>query len=268
MGGDQGYKNICVMEWRFKSANDLTRFDKCGVLYALGTSFGKLPYANPVDIGAVEVRFSHDAGNFHSKTAGFQINEMKQSAAIVVTHEHPGGGDAQWSRGAPDAWIVIDLKGRLLKLTHYCYRGDCSGSNSFPRTWEMQGSCDGTNWTTLRRHEDDSSVSRTQVGSWPIEGSPGAFSQFRVLNRGTPLRLCCSGIELYGAVAEAPRQAGAAEEVVDRPLSARSVESLGKSLSARRLHRAKSRMVDSDSDTAPGAKKAPPDPTPPAILGS
>ena len=105
-----------------------------------------------------------------------------------------------WGRGRQGA--LTAPPGRLLAPTHYCLRGDL-GSAEQLRTWELQGSVDGRHWMTLSAHVDDSSVTRTMCGSWPlpIEAQRGAYAQFRILNQGPPHRLCCSGFELYGSVA-------------------------------------------------------------------
>ena len=206
------------MEWKFKSAASVAQFDGCGVLYGLGTSFGTKEYVNPVTSGAVEVRFSEDGGNLYTDSQGRQ-GPHKQAAEIVAAHTHVGDGATQWSRGASEAWFIVDLKGMLLVPSHYCYRGDFSGAQSQPRTWELQGSKDGLNWVTLRRHVKDQSVTRGSCGSWHVEGKKGAFSQFRVLNKGSPNRLCCSGFELYGtAVEEAPQAAARPVQDIARPI--------------------------------------------------
>eukprot|EP00662_Eupelagonemidae_sp_cell21_P053158 gene53158-1445_t len=37
----------------------------------------------------------------------------------------------------------------------------------FPRSWEFQGSLDGKEWITIRRHENDTQLSKdTPVGTW------------------------------------------------------------------------------------------------------
>ena len=136
-------------------------FDKRGMLYALGTAFGTEEYANPVARGLVEVQFSKDSSNCHSKAMGYQVSGVQQqSAEAVVTHGGSTEQLTQFSRGAEGAWLVISLKGQLMVPSHYCYRGDSSGGESHPRTWELQGSADGVTWQMLRRHVNDSSVTR------------------------------------------------------------------------------------------------------------
>ena len=237
------------MEWKFKSAASVTQFDGLGVLHALGTDFGQREYENPVTSGAVEVRFSQDGGNLYSDSQGRQGIAHKRAAEVVVAHTHEGDGVTQWSRGASDAWFIIDLKELLLVPTHYCYRGDFSGAQSQPRTWELQGSTDGLNWVTLRRHVKDQSVTRGTCGSWHVDGEKkGAYSMFRILNQGSPNRLCCSGFELYGkAVKEAPQATAASSPAASAPAASApaACESIASRLSALRLDRSRARAAAS-----------------------
>jgi len=52
-------------------------FDKKGVLYALGTDFGKTDYTNPADSGKVRFDWSHDAANFYSTAGGHKEGDAK-----------------------------------------------------------------------------------------------------------------------------------------------------------------------------------------------
>ena len=97
--------------------------------------------------------------------------------------------------------------------THYAYRNDYGGGGNHPRSFELQGSTDGKSWTTLSQHSgEDWDVHCAK--HWPIEAGRGAaYSRFRILNKGSPNHLCCSGIELYGKVLEP-----AAAEAVAMPV--------------------------------------------------
>lgn len=174
-----------------------TCFDQRGVLYALGTNFGTQAYVNPKLSNVVDVQFSGDGANYYSRSTGHKHGEFHQSSQIIVSNQHPGDNATQWSRGAVGAWFQVDLKSFKLQVTHYCYRGDYGGGGNHPRTWDLQGSNDGANWTTLKSHHGDGSVTNTCCGSWPVV-SADFFSKFRILNKGNPNHLCCSGIEFYG----------------------------------------------------------------------
>lgn len=106
-----------------------------------------------------------------------------------------------WSKGAPGAWFEIDLKSFALVPTHFAYRNDYGGGGNHPRTFALQGSADGRKWTTLSRHNGES-WSGKGAKHWAVNGCENAYSRFRILNRGSPNHLCCSGIEFYGRIVQ------------------------------------------------------------------
>jgi len=194
--GGQNQRWIPGRNLNFQSVSR-ENFDKNGVLYNLATQFGDRAYTNPKESGVIDIRFSPDGANYYSKSTGHLTGNYEKSAKIIAENKHPGDNATQWSKGAPNAWFVIDLKNAKVKLTKYVYRGDYGGGNNHPKTWELQGSNDGTNWVTLKTHNNDSSVSMTNCGGWDVQATE-AFSQFKIQNKGAPNHLCCSGIEFYG----------------------------------------------------------------------
>ena len=116
--------------------------------------------------------------------------------------------------------MAVDLgERRSLVLDHYCLRSD--GNEKYkPRTWELQGSNDGQSWQTLRRHEEDDSLSdeSMSIAAWPVDAGGQSFRCFRVLQTGANSfegdvddhgtvdddedenlhHLMLTGIELYG----------------------------------------------------------------------
>ena len=109
-------------------------FDTQGVLYALGTDFGRSPYANPADTGKVRMAWSPDAANYYSKIGGHKQGDAAQAARVICNQTHLGHNATMWSRGAPNAWFSIDLLTVELLPTHFAYRGDYGGGGNHPRT--------------------------------------------------------------------------------------------------------------------------------------
>ena len=73
----------------------------------------------------------------------------------------------------------------------------------FLRSWRLEGSLDGTTWTTLRTHTNDTTLAQaTLTGYWPVEGATSAFSHFRILQMGKNSSnsdyLMASSFEIYG----------------------------------------------------------------------
>jgi len=173
-----------AVELRFDSA-----FDTNGVLYHIGTEGGTTPYVNPHDAGRV-VATASTFGPFGSRASRF------------VQHRHPEGGVYNITSNQPNSWMAVDLGERhSLVLTHYCLRSTRSPHK--PRTWTLQGSNDGNEWTVLKSHTNDSSLAEqsNSEAAWPVEAA-GAYRHFRIRQTGWNSHhhhnLACSGIEIYG----------------------------------------------------------------------
>ena len=114
---------------------------------------------------------------------------------------------------APDAWMLLDLKGWNLVPDYYCLRGVCTSGdhNHALQNWDLEGSVDRTHWDVLRSHREEQQLKAGVegcVGAWPIDAHGKSYRFFRLSMRG-PSRnadgliskhshLCCGGIELYG----------------------------------------------------------------------
>ena len=191
--------------FRFESA-----FDTNGVLYDIGTCGGTTTYRNP-----------HEAGQVVASASSFEPGYGKPQA--FVEHAVDLVDDPyqyNQTRSIAQSWMAVDLgERRSLVLDHYCLRSD--GNEKYkPRTWELQGSNDGQSWQTLRRHEEDDSLSdeSMSIAAWPVDAGGQSFRCFRVLQTGANSfegdeddhgtvddaedenlhHLMLTGIELYG----------------------------------------------------------------------
>jgi hypothetical protein len=171
--------------------------DNGGVLHYIGTARGTRPYANPHDTGDVVVTAS-----LNSKGCRAFVNYS--GTDNWVSYGYLGGDE-------DPRWVAVDLgKGRLLSPTHYCLRqgGGPSSQTQGVRNWELQGSEDGVEWHTLKRHMVDSSLHNSgglfctsQVkdlaASWPVTSDGRGFRYFRLYSK---MNIACGGIELYGVL--------------------------------------------------------------------
>ena len=144
--------------------------------------------------------FSHDAANYYSKAGGHKEGDATQAARVICNNEHPGENATMWSKGNdPGAWFSIDLMSVELQPTSFAYRNDYGGGGNHPRTFELQGSNDGSSWTTVSAHKREIWSGKSEAKSWPINADVKCYYRiFRVINQGAPNHLCCAGIELYG----------------------------------------------------------------------
>ena len=83
----------------------------------------------------------------------------------------------EWEGG----WWRVDLgPNKSLRCDYYAARrnGELEGQ---PRCWVLEGSADGTNWWTLRRHSGDDALATPGVwGAWPVP-PPGSGRSCRYL---------------------------------------------------------------------------------------
>jgi hypothetical protein len=105
-----------------------------------------------------------------------------------------------------EAWMAVEFHGGLtLRVSYYCLRHGGRTTSDRLRTWQLQGSHDGSAWVTLSDHRDESLEGPT--AGWAVEGGQPAFSHFRVISfaepsashgKATGIVLGCAGIGLYG----------------------------------------------------------------------
>jgi hypothetical protein len=169
-------------------------FDTNGALYHIATQGGARPYRNPHIAGDVVVSSSKSAGG-------------KFRASVLVDHISEPCRNYIYCAGESNTWVAVDLgEGRSLRLDHYCLRSDNHATHKL-RSWILQGTNDGVEWTTLRQHVDDQSLEDTPMSTaaWPVEGCDVPYRYFRIFKTGPNSThvhnldyLMCAGIELYG----------------------------------------------------------------------
>ena len=170
--------------------------DHNGVFWHVGTRYGSQKWVNPVLAGLLAVRAS-------SPVARGTDPRALLSGAFLRTNF---AGPRREGTSGRVSWWAVDLgPGHALECNYYTLRAD--GSYDFLRNWALQGSHDGTEWTDLRRHEDDRTFKLPgQYASWPVAGAAATvpYRYFRVFLLGPnseamhPHRMCLSNLELYG----------------------------------------------------------------------
>ena len=127
---------------------------------------------------------------------------------------------ASWSLVFHWSWLVPAAPCALLGhpcITHYALRHGYSGVGLRLRSWQLQGSKDGTRWTTLDQHKDDDSLPAKGwcVAHWAVKGVKEEYQHFRIKqtgkNSGGGNVLSCAGIELYGKLRQLPAPASGPE---------------------------------------------------------
>ncbi|KAL8233461.1 hypothetical protein R6Q59_019561 [Mikania micrantha] len=179
----------------FKELQYIRDGDSNGVLYYVGTSYGKHQWVNPVLAKKISIMASNPISRY-------------SDPKVLASRTYQGTSFAgpRIEDGKNCSWWMVDLGiDHQLMCNYYTLRQD--GSKAFMRYWNFQGSSDGQSWTNLRVHENDQTLSKPgQFASWPITGSNALlpFRYFRVAliapttDDINPWTLCICFLELYG----------------------------------------------------------------------
>eukprot|EP01120_Amphizonella_sp_Union-15-10_P010313 TRINITY_DN4110_c0_g1_i1.p1 TRINITY_DN4110_c0_g1~~TRINITY_DN4110_c0_g1_i1.p1 ORF type:complete len:282 (+),score=26.06 TRINITY_DN4110_c0_g1_i1:162-1007(+) len=168
----------------FSLNRDNSNFFK-GIIGWIATNCGQEEWQNPHKLGRVKV---------HSPTLS------KGNWATLVDKESA----EIWTQDMPNMWFSIDLR-RLILPSAYSLRHGGNWKADAIRTWDLQGSVDGVNWVTLRRHTNDSSLnSPFAVHSWTLPETKEAYRHFRIFQTGRNSSnrnfLVISGFEFFGTL--------------------------------------------------------------------
>lgn len=167
--------------------------DNNGVIYYAGTSFGKHQWINPVLAKNITVTASSPNSRYTDPKA--LVSKNYQGTCFAGPRDEDG---------KKCSWWMVDIgQDHQLMCNYYTVRQD--GSTAFMRSWVLQGSMDGENWTSLIVHEEERAICQPgQFASWPITG-PSALLPFRFfrlaltgLTTSNTWNLCICFLELYG----------------------------------------------------------------------
>jgi hypothetical protein len=195
---------ILVNQYNFDSIVQPTfgapgAFDNSGVIYGLATKDGTRKYCNP---------HTHDAIVADISSASRLLLFNQADPQRFVQHQGmPGSMRENITKNEKGSWMSVDIgKDRTFLLNHYCLRhGNDSASEAGGclRSWQLQGSLDGSTWVVLSTHKHDKSLHEKafSVAHWEVKEST-ACRHFRIMQTGKNSSgknyLCCAGIELYG----------------------------------------------------------------------
>ncbi|CAF0935438.1 unnamed protein product [Didymodactylos carnosus] len=173
-------------------------FDTNGIIYWIGTNENPSSnvYINPAVSGKIAITQSSHFSNV-------------DTTSTLVDREQ---GDS-WTGGEKmNGWIQFDFKNYRIKPSKYCIRNSYIYDSYFLRTWNLLGSNDELNWTIIKEHVDDSTVSQVMNGttSWDIdEQRLHPFKFLRLVING-PLShhgfitMGFGGFEVWGTIYELP----------------------------------------------------------------
>lgn len=170
-------------------------FDENGIIYFIGTN-GKTcsEWVNPAQYGLVTVT-SSDGRNL---PYGRVEDILSRDSSALNCHTNDD----------KRSWFSVDL-GLNVIPTAYTLRHARGYGRSALRNWFFQMSRDGTTWTTLYTHTDDTSLNDPgSTATWPIEVPADEYQGWRHVRiqqagknaSGQTHYLSLSGFEIYGQV--------------------------------------------------------------------
>jgi hypothetical protein len=166
-----------------------------GIIWRLGTDFGRRPWLNPYTSPAdVNIILSHPL--FKSGTMWI--------GNVIGREPTP----TYWGTRLP-VWFSIDLIKHTVCPTHFALRHGYEQDNSFIRDWALQGSHNGTTWVDLFKKDPITHSKSFETILYELDTPCTEFYRyFRVItysnyflegSLGNPM-MCCAGFDLFGFV--------------------------------------------------------------------
>ena len=168
---------------------DLGKVSEVNARVILGTGTSSLiggDLTDPEDDGIDGTDGAAGNWNWTSILASSE-NAWTSEGAYNVFDNQVGGGDMKWCCEGPTQSIYVQFSTTYV-LTHFTITSGNDAGGRDPDQWEIQGSNDGTNWTTIFEYDDDGTspfTARSQVirynGSGDDFDTPDAYSYFRYI---------------------------------------------------------------------------------------
>ncbi|WP_239075408.1 ThuA domain-containing protein [Planosporangium flavigriseum] len=126
-----------------------------------------------------------------------------------------GNNNTKWLAFQPTGWVTLKLE-KPTAVTRYGMTSANDSDGRDPKDWKLQGSTDGTNWTTLDTQAGQSFPQRFQTKMYQFTNGQ-AYQYYRLditANRGEPL-IQLAELGLFGPDAGSPAEDKVQQAVVD-----------------------------------------------------
>ena len=183
------FRTILIIGFLSVFLIDLGKVSEVNARVILGTGTSSLiggDLTDPEDDGIDGTDGAAGNWNWTSILASSE-NAWTGEGAYNVFDNKVGSGDAKWCCGGPPQNIYIQFSTTYV-LTHFTITSGNDAGDRDPDQWEIQGSNDGTNWTTIFEYDDDGTspfTARSQVirynGGGDDFDTPDAYSYFRYI---------------------------------------------------------------------------------------
>jgi hypothetical protein len=176
-GGSGGGSSSATKNLTFSADGDSN-----GVFYYIGTALGTTAWNNPAGSSVIITPSSVGSGSTNTLT-GRTPSDF-------------------WTNNSAGSSIIFSIGTHTLNLNHYTLQTRGSDSGYYPTSWAIQGSNDGSTWTTLDNQTNYTGFDGTaQWKDFSVTPST-SYSYFRIVSTGNDSNgssyLCLGQIELYG----------------------------------------------------------------------
>ena len=183
------FRTILIIGLLYVFLIDLGKVSEVNAKVILGTGTSSLiggDLTDPEDDGVDGTDGAAGNWNWTSILASSE-NAWISEGAYNVFDNQVGGGDMKWCCEGPTQSIYVQFSTTYV-LTHFTITSGNDAGGRDPDQWEIQGSNDGSNWTTIFEYDDDGTspfTARSQVirynGSGDDFDTPDAYSYFRYI---------------------------------------------------------------------------------------
>ena len=183
------FRTILIIGFLSVFLIDLGKVSEVNARVILGTGTSSLiggDLTDPEDDGVDGTDGAAGNWNWTSILASSE-NAWISEGAYNVFDNKVGGGDMKWCCEGPTQSIYVQFSTTYV-LTHFTITSGNDAGGRDPDQWEIQGSNDGSNWTTIFEYDDDGTspfTDRSQVirynGSGDDFDTPDAYSYFRYI---------------------------------------------------------------------------------------
>jgi hypothetical protein len=142
-----------------------------------------------------------------NRATGGTVSANSENAASTegVAQAFDGNVNTKWLSFTSTGWLAYTFGGtERYTLTAYAIVSGNDFPDRDPKNWQLQGSDDGTTWTTVDTRTEESFATRFLEKYYAVSGTPPAYRRYRLnvtLNNGAAGILQLAELRLYGTLA-------------------------------------------------------------------
>ncbi|RII17735.1 Glycosyl hydrolase family 92 [Streptomyces sp. YIM 130001] len=117
-------------------------------------------------------------GTVNDRVSAVRASDENTDGGEVKDNLVDGDSDTKWLAQEPTAWVGYDLDSPAEVVTYALTSADDHDERD-PKSWKLQGSKDGKDWTTLDSRDDESFSERKQTKTYEFDNTT-AYPHYRL----------------------------------------------------------------------------------------